>query len=155
MTKFIFDFLEKTGNWFGIIFKIILPVAVMYRPIKMFTLSFVTFGTLCGGDFQGLNRFGVVLFYILYGVFVAMLFLTPKAASAAEFILIINYFICLGLFYYIDFFRSHFADMQQIARTYSQALPWVIIFLSGKVFFFFFMKAHPGNFGGEIKKKSE
>ena len=60
--------LEKLGNWFGIIFKIILPIVAMYRPIKTFALSVVMLGTYYDGNAASMNNLGLVLFGILYVV---------------------------------------------------------------------------------------
>ena len=95
MFKLFSTLLERMGNWFGIIFKILLPAVIMYRPIKMVGFSLLVFGSILGGDVSSLNNFGIILFVIIYIVFGIMLILFPKAASALEFILILYYFGCL------------------------------------------------------------
>ena len=140
MSKFIFATLDKLGNWFGIIFKIILPLFVMYRPIKTFTLSFATFGALLGGDSHKLSDIGVIAFFVLYGVVVLLLIFLPKVASATEFFLILFYFGFWALVYFAAPYNIHFAGMSELIRTYLTALPLVVVFLAGKIFFYFFVR---------------
>lgn len=134
--------LNKMGNWFGIIFKIILPAIIMYRPIKMLSLSILVFGTVFGGEADSLNTFALMVFIFLYVIFAIMLFLFPKAASAIEFFLIFYYFASLGVFWFVDFFREGFDVMPEVVLSYARAIPWVLIFLAGKIFFFFFIRAN-------------
>ena len=134
--------LNKMGNWFGIIFKIILPAIIMYRPIKMLSLSILVFGTVFGGEAASLNTFALMVFIFLYVIFAIMLFLFPKAASVVEFFLIFYYFASLGVFWFVDFFREGFDVMPEVVLTYARAIPWVLIFLAGKIFFFFFIRVN-------------
>lgn len=140
MSKFIFAALDKLGNWFGIIFKIILPLFAMYRPIKTFTLSFVVFGSLLGGDSQKLNDAGVIAFFVLYGVFALTLIFLPKVASATEFFLIFFYVGFWALVYFSAPYNTPFSGLSELLRTYLTASPLVGVFLAGKIFFFFFVR---------------
>ena len=141
------------GSWFGVVFKIILPAVVMYRPIKMFSLSVVVFGLSLGGESQSLNNFSLILFFLTYAVVVIMLFLFPKAASVVEFFLIFYYFACLVVFYFVDFFRLSFEGMTDIVHNYARALPLVIVFLIGKILFFIFIKTNRYEFEKGKKKR--
>ena len=140
MSNFIFLALDKMGNWFGIIFKIILPLFAMYRPIKTFTLSFAVFGALLGGDSQMLSDIGVIAFFVLYGIFAVLLIFLPKVASATEFFLIFFYLGFWALVYFAAPHSIHFEGMTKIFLTYLKALPLVMIFLAGKIFFFYFVR---------------
>ena len=140
MTKFILNVLEKMGKWFGIIFKIIIPLLVMYRPIKNFAFSFVVFGTYFGSDAQQINKLGFIVFCILYAVFIMLLLLFPKVASATEFVLIGYYFAFLVFAYIAGFYSGYFASVANILNEYTKAVPIVVLFLVGKVFFFFFVR---------------
>lgn len=142
MFKLFSSILEKMGNWFGIIFKILLPAVIMYRPIKMVGFSLLVFGAMFGGDITSLNNFGLILFALVYVVFVVMLFLFPKAASALEFILIFYYFGCLVAFGFSDFFTQRIMGIEGIAFTYAKMAPFVFVFLVGKILFFIFLKVN-------------
>lgn len=142
MFKLISVALEKMGNWFGIIFKMIIPFAVMYRPIKTFTFFIVLAGTFCGGDSHALSDMGVIVFGILYGVFALLLIFLPKVASVTEFVLIGFYFAFLAISYIAGFYSDFFAAMSQLLHTYAKALPLVIVFLMGKILFFFFIRTN-------------
>ena len=153
MSKFIFATLDKLGNWFGIIFKIILPLIAMYRPIKTFTLSFAAFGSLLGGDSQNLSDIGVISFFILYGILVLLLIFLPKVASATEFFLIFFYLGFWALVYFAAPYNVHFEGLTELLRTYLMALPLVVVFLAGKIFFFFFVKKNYKNIA-QIKSEN-
>lgn len=155
MFKFVSAVLEKMGNWFGIIFKIIIPLAVMYRPIKAFSFSLVLIGTFCGGDSQDLSDLGVIVFGVLYGIFILMLIFFPKLASATEFFLIFCYFAFLATVYIAGFYSDFFAGMSQILHTYARELPLVIVFLAGKIFFFFFIKANNEKYEKVKERKNQ
>ncbi|MBR3988558.1 MAG: hypothetical protein IKK10_04565 [Clostridia bacterium] len=142
MFKFFSALLDKMGSWFGIIFKIILPGIVMYRPVKMFAFAVMVFGTTLGGDITSFDKLGIVIFYMLYAILVLMLFLFPKVASAMEFCLMAFYFVCLIVFNFIDFFSNNFVGLSDIVRSYSYALPLVLIFLIGKILFYIFITAN-------------
>lgn len=154
MYKSITSLFEKMGNWFGIVFKLILPFFVMYRPIKTFVFSLVLLVTGIGGNSFSSNDMGVFVFIIVYAVFVLLLFLLPKVASATEFVLIGWYFVFLiflavsGLSILPGEMLNHFLN------TYSQELPWVIIFLAGKIFIFFFVKSHSKEYEKAQERKN-
>lgn len=151
MYKAISSLFEKMGNWFGVVFKIIIPFFVMYRPIKTFVFSFVLMATAVGGNPFSSNDMGVIVFIIVYTVFVLLLFLLPKVASATEFVFIVWYFVFLIVIAVSDFNVEYAESFKHILNTYSIELPWVIIFLAGKIFMFFFVKSH----SKEYEKKQE
>ena len=153
MSKFIFAILDKLGNWFGIIFKIILPLFVMYRPIKTFTLSFAVFGSLLGGDSQKISDIGVIAFFVLYAAITMLLIFLPKVASATEFFLIFFYFGFWAFVYFAAPYNIHFSGLSELLRTYLMASPLVAVFLAGKIFFFFFIKRNHTNIS-QIKSKN-
>lgn len=132
--------LGKMGKWFGIIFKIIIPLLVMYRPIKSFAFSIVVFGTCFGSEAQQINAFGFAAFCVVYVVFFVLLLFFTKAASATEFVLIGYYFACLVFAYIAGYYDHFFASMTDILYEYTKAVPLVILFLAGKIFFFFFVR---------------
>lgn len=140
MSRFILNVLEKMGKWFGIIFKVIIPLLVMYRPIKTFVFSFVVIGTYFGGSAQDINKIGLVAFCILYAIFFVLLMFFSKVASATEFVLIAYYFIFLAFIYLAGYYSNFFAGMTDILYSYSKAIPIVLLFLAGKIFFFFFVR---------------
>ena len=151
MFKFLSALLDRMGIWFGVIFKFILPVFAMYRPIKAFALSVTIFSMEVGGSAQSMNSLGIICFYLVYAVLVIMLILLPKVASAMEFVLIFSYFAFLGILYFVDYFSSQIADADGIIHTYSKALPLVLIFLAGKIFFYFFIKKNKSQIETELK----
>lgn len=140
MSGFILKVLEKMGKWFGIIFKIILPLLFMYRPLKSLAFSFVVLGTYFGSEAQQINALGTVAFCVFYIVFFVLLMFFPKIASATEFVLIGYYFAALAFAYIAGQYNAFFAGMSHIIYEYTKAVPIVILFLSGKIFFFFFVK---------------
>lgn len=142
MYKAITSLFEKMGNWFGVVFKLILPFFVMYRPIKTFVFSIVLLVTAGGGNLFSSSDMGVFIFVIVYAVFVLLLFLLPKVASATEFVIITWYFVFLIVVAVSDFGGVSAESVKHILNTYSQELPWVIIFLAGKIFVFFFVKSN-------------
>ena len=142
MYKSISSLFEKMGNWYGIVFKLIIPFFVMYRPIKAFIFSFVLMVTAGGGNIFSSSDMGLFMFIILYAVFVLLLFLLPKVASAIEFVFITWYFVFLIVFAILNFGGGSSANIWHILSTYSRELPWVIIFLSGKIFVFFFVRSN-------------
>ena len=77
MFRLIAVALEKLGNWFGIIFKIVVPIIAMYRPIKTLSFSIVVFGAYLGGNSDALNTFAIVMFGLLYVILVVLLIFTP------------------------------------------------------------------------------
>lgn len=148
MYKVISVALEKMGNWFGVIFKILIPLLVMYRPIKAFIFTFVLLGTINGGDSYLSSDLGVIVFGILYAIFTLLLIFLPKVASVTEFVLIGWYFVFL-IITYSGAYSALFPDVTHIMNTYSKELPLVIAFLAGKIFFFVFIKVN----GKEYEKK--
>ena len=153
MFKLFSTLLERMGNWFGIIFKILLPAVIMYRPIKMVGFSLLVFGAILGGDVSSLNNFGIILFVIFYVVFGIMLILFPKAASALEFILILYYFGCIIAFGFSDFFTQRIVGIADVAFTYAKMAPFIFIFLLGKVLFFIFLKVNRDKIEQNRRKK--
>jgi hypothetical protein len=132
--------LGKMGKWFGIIFKIIIPLLAMYRPIKTLSFSIVVFGIHFWGNPEQMNNFGTVAFIAFYVIFFVLLLLCPKIASAIEFILIAYYFAFFVFAYIAGNNSAYFASVTQILYEYIKAAPIVLLFLSGKIFFFFFVR---------------
>lgn len=128
------------GKWFGIVFKILIPLLVMYRPIKSFAFSFVILGTYFGSEAQQINLFGTIGFCVFYIVFFVMLLFFPKVASATEFVLIAYYFAFLAFVYIAGYYSDFFAGMKPILYIYTRAVPIVLLFLFGKILFFFFIR---------------
>ena len=153
MYKIISGVLERIGNWFGIIFKMIIPALVMYRPIKTFIFSFVLIGSMNGGNSYLSTDLGVVGFGIIYGVFALMLIFLPKAASAVEFFLIAWYFVFLIVVSNSGPNPLFPEGMGEILQIYSDGLAWVIVFLLGKILFYFFIRAN--NFEYRLKKNRD
>lgn len=85
------------------------------------------------------------LFYDKHGVFTLLLVLFPKTASATEFFLIGFYFAFLVFVYFAGTNSEVFADKANVFYVYSKALPLVVAFLTGKVFFFFFIRSNSEN----------
>lgn len=154
MFKSLSSLLDKMGIWFGVIFKFIIPVLVMYRPIKTFALTVTIFLMTVGGSPQSMNNLGIVAFYLIYAVLIVMLILLPKVASAMEFVLIFCYFAFLGMFYFVDYFSMHIADLNNIILTYVRVLPLVLTFLAGKIFFFIFIRKNKQKIESELKYNS-
>ena len=138
MFKMYSAVLDKMGNWFGIIFKILLPLIVMYRPIKSFSFSIVTVGLYYGGNITSVNAFGIILFCLLYAVLAALLIWFPRAASVMEFLLIAYYVSFLGLLYLGGFYSSYISKLAIYIQIYSFELPCVLVFLLGKIMFYLF-----------------
>lgn len=151
MYKFISSFLEKLGNWFGIIFKIALPLLFMYRPIKTFVFSFVVIGFASGADSYVSSDFGVIAFSIVYAVLALLLFFFPRAASVFEFFLIAWYFAFL-IATYAGALDKVFPDAEHILKTYSKEIIPVLLFLAAKIFFFFFIMAHDEEYEKKQKR---
>ena len=105
MFKFFSMVLEKMGSWFGIVFKIIIPIFVMYRPIKLTAFTIFIYGTTLGGDFYTFDGLGEVIYYSLYGIFILLVFLFPKVASGFEFVVIPYYFINILLCKTVEYFN--------------------------------------------------
>ena len=147
MFKLFSILLEKMGNWFGIVFKIVLPAVFMYRPIKMVSLSLVVFGSAFGADINILNKFSLIAFVVIYVAFLIMLLLFPKTASATEFVLIFYYFGCLYAFIFVDFFNERvISGINEVALNYARMAPFVLLFLIGKILFFIFLKVNQKTF---------
>lgn len=142
MYKIISSLFEKMGNWFGIVFKMIIPFFVMYRPLKAFVFSCILLETADGGNFYFFSRFGFLVFVFMYIILMVLLIFFPKVASAVEFVLIIWYFAFLIYLGVSDFSVDSAKNAEHLIITYSQELPLVILFLAGKLFVFFFVRAH-------------
>lgn len=154
MYKIISSLFEKMGNWFGIIFKLVLPFLVMYRPIKTFIFSFVLIEASYSGSAYFTSEFGLFLFIFVYVVFTLLLFLLPKVASATEFVFITWYFVFLIVIAGSNFSGESAENFKHILSTYSQELPWVIIFLIGKILVFIFIKSHSKEYEKEQENKN-
>ena len=111
----------------------------MYRPIKALAFSVVLVGTYSGNYAPSINTLGIVLFFLVYVVLLAMLIWFPKVASAIEFVLIAYYVLFLATLYFGGNFSSYIAKMSSFFWTYVYELPVVLVFLAGKILFFFFI----------------
>lgn len=129
------------GDWFGIIFKILIPLVALYRPIKSFSFSIVLIGLYYGTDAPSLNTFAIVTFVLVYLILLAMTIWFPKAASVIEFFLIAFYLGFLGLLFVGGFFSSYIAALSPYLWTYIFELPLVLLFLTGKIIFYFFIRS--------------
>lgn len=154
INKVITTIFEKMGNWFGIVFKILVPFFVMYRPIKSFVFTIVLLMTTYGGSMFSSTNMGLFVFIIVYSVFVLLLFLVPKVASATEFALIIWYVIFLIILDTSGFSSLSAENALHIQQTYSQELPWVMVFLAGKIFVFFFVKLNSKEYVKQQERKN-
>ena len=125
----------------------------MYRPIKTFIFSFVLICSLNGGNSYLSTDLGVVGFGVIYGVFALMLIFLPKAASAVEFFLIAWYFVFLIVVSNSGPNPLFPEGMGDILQIYSDGLAWVIVFLLGKILFYFFIIAN--NFEYRLKKNRD
>lgn len=142
MFRFFSALLDKMGNWFGIIFKMILPAILMYRPIKMFAFSVLVFGVTLGGNSYSFNDLGVVLFYIVYAILVLMLLLFPQVASAMEFALMGYYFLSLTVFSTVGYFADRLVGIETVIHANARAVPLVAAFLAGKILFYIFIRVN-------------
>ena len=111
------------GIWYGILFKLIVPLLVMYRPIKTLAFSIIVIGIYYGGEPKSLNAFCWVLFCLAYVVLLAFLIWFPKAASAVEFFLIAYYIGVLGLLYVGGHFSSYLGKFYPLVWAYGYELP--------------------------------
>lgn len=155
MFKFISFLLDKMGNWFGIVFKMALPLVVMFRPLKTFVFTFVLIGTFAGGNSYLSTDLGVVAFGILYAVFAIIVIFLPKVASVVEFILIGNYFAFLIFLNTAIPQNEMLAELAQVLPAYSRALPMVIVFLAGKIMFFFLLRANDEEYKKRKNRKNQ
>ena len=140
MYRSISILLDKMGNWFGIIFKILLPLVLMYRPLKTLALSIVVFGTYYGGSPASLNSFAIGMFWLMYVVFLVLLIFSPKVASACEFFLIAYYMAFILFIYHAGVTSNAFESLTSYLITYIIELPFILLFLTGKIIFFFFIR---------------
>lgn len=153
MFKAFSTLLEKMGNWFGIIFKIILPIIIMYRPIRLAAYTVYVYGTTLGGDYYTFNGLGEVIYYILYAIFILLVFLFPKAASGFEFVVIPYYFVSLILFKSIEVFELALNGLDSILTTYIRVAPFVALFFVGKILFYIFIRTNRGKIEEARRKK--
>ena len=141
MFKFLSFVVEKMGVWFGIIFKLVLPLLVMYMPIKSFAYSIAIIGVYYNSYPPSIVAFGIVVFGLSYIVLLALLIWFPKVASAFEFVLMAIYIAFLATLFFggnFSSYISHIADMS--FWNYASTLPLVLVFLVGKIIFFFFIR---------------
>jgi hypothetical protein len=87
-----------------------------------------------------MNNFGTVAFIAFYVIFFVLLLLCPKIASVIEFVLIAYYFAFFVFAYIAGNNNAYFASVTQILYEYIKVAPVVLLFLSGKIFFFFFVR---------------
>lgn len=152
MFRLLSAILDKMGFWFGIIFKLLVPLVVMFRPIKAFSFSIVLIGTHYGNYAPSLNKFAIVVFFLVYIVLLAMLIWFPKVASAIEFVIIGYYIVFLATLYFGGNFSSYIAKISPFFWTYVFELPFVLLFLAGKIIFFFFILSNRKNIE-ELKRE--
>ncbi len=142
MYKFITSLLDKMGSWFGIVFKIILPLVIMYRPIRLTAFTVYVYGALISGNVTAFNDLGQIAIYALYIVLLCMLFLAPKAASVFEFVMVPYYLINLIILTTAEYFELNVAGLEEALVPYVRMAPVVILFIAFKIFFYFFIKVN-------------
>lgn len=140
MFRLISGILDKMGNWFGVVFKIIIPIALMYFPIRLSVLSVYIYGVAFGGNRTTFDGLCDVMFWLLYLIFVTMAFLIPKVASAMEFVIIPYYMLTLIICAKSNYLAMMVKDIDVTVAFYAKLLPFVLIFLAGKIMFYFFIK---------------
>ncbi len=140
MFKLISGILDKMGNWFGVVFKIIIPIVVMYYPIRFSVLSIYIYGVAYGGSHTTFDGLCEVMFWLLYLIFVAMVFLIPKVASGMEFIIASYYIITLIICAKSAYLGMMVKNLDVTVDFYAKLLPLVLVFLAGKIMFYFFIK---------------
>lgn len=153
MFRLISTLLDKMGKWFGIIFKTILPIGVMYFATRLAVFSIFIFGTAAGGDYGKLDGLCEVVFWLLYGVFIIMVLAFPKIASVMEFVIIPYYFVILILCYNVDYFTLMINALEATLSTYAMVFPLVAVFLAGKIMFYFFLRKYRGRIEDDIQRK--
>ncbi|MBQ2824872.1 MAG: hypothetical protein IJF19_01235 [Clostridia bacterium] len=153
MYKFITNLLDKMGNWFGIVFKIILPAIIMYRPIRLTAFTFYVYGALISGNVTAFNDLGKISIYVLYIVLLCMLFLAPKSASVFEFVMVPYYLINLIILSTAEYFELNVAGLEEALVPYVRMAPVVILFIAFKVFFYFFIKVNRNKLEEDRLKK--
>lgn len=142
MFKLFSAMLEKMGNWFGIIFKILIPIVIMYRPLKLTAFTIFVGGTYFGGDYSTFDGLGQIAFYAMYVIFILLCFLFPKAASAFEFVIIPYYFITLIVFNVSDYLNLVYDGLSNALTSYERMAPVVALFLVAKIVFFVFLRTN-------------
>ncbi|MBQ8795707.1 MAG: hypothetical protein IJZ54_04725 [Clostridia bacterium] len=142
MFKLFSAMLEKMGNWFGIIFKIIIPVFIMFRPLKLTAFTIFMGGTMLGGDYTTFDGLGQIAFYVMYIIFILLCFLFPKVASAFEFVIIPYYFVSLIVLNVSDYLNLVYSGLGNALTSYERMAPVVALFLIAKIVFFIFLKTN-------------
>ena len=140
MFRIVSSILDKMGNWFGVVFKILIPIVLMYFPIRLSVLSVYIYGVAGGGDHTTFDGLCEVIFWLLYLIFAAMAFLVPKAASAMEFVIIPYYILTLIICSKSSYLELMVKDIDVTVAFYAKLLPFVLIFLAGKIMFYFFIR---------------
>lgn len=139
MYKLISTLLDKMGNWFGIIFKILIPAIIMHRPIRLASFTIYVYGGLITGNvnlFHDLGKMSVYLFYIMLAL---LLLFSPKAASVFEFVVIPYYFLNLILLSTVEYFQVNIVGLEDALQPYIRMAPLVAVFLVCKILFYFFV----------------
>ena len=79
-------------------------------------------------------------FFFLYLIFVAMAFLIPKVASIMEFIIIPYYMLTLIICANSSFLAMMVKNIDATVDFYVKVLPFALVFLAGKIMFYFFIR---------------
>lgn len=140
MFRLISGILDKMGNWFGVVFKIIIPIVVMYYPTRLAVLSVYIYGIAYGGSYTTFEGLCEVMFWLLYLIFVAMAFLIPKVASIMEFIIIPYYMLTLIICANSSLIAMMVKNIDATVDFYVKVLPFALVFLAGKIMFYFFIR---------------
>lgn len=142
MYRLISTLLDKMGSWFGVVFKILLPAIIMYRPIRLTAFTIYIYGALLSGNTNAFNDFGKIAIYVLYLVLGLMLIFAPEAASVFEFVMVPYYLINLIILSTVEYFEVNVAGLEQALEPYVRMAPVVIGFIICKIVFYFFINAN-------------
>lgn len=147
--------LDKMGSWFGVIFKIIIPVLVMFLPTKLAVYSIYIFGVTLGGEYYSLSGFCEVAFYLVYAFFILMAILFPRVATVMEFIIIPYYLLTLILSSTLNPIVLMLTSLEEQLTSYWYVLPFVLVFVAFKIAFHFFISSNRDAFQKEKEEKYE
>ena len=142
MYKLISSLLDKMGNWFGIVFKILIPAIVMYRPIRFTAFTIYVYGGLLTGNVRFFNDIGKFSIYLFYLILLLLLYFSPEAASVFEFVMIPSYILNLILLSTIEYFQINIVGIESALQPYIRMAPVVVLFLAFKILFYFFVKSN-------------
>lgn len=153
MYKLISNLLDKMGNWFGIIFKILLPAVIMYRPIRLTSFTIYVYGALLTGNTVAFNDIGKISVYAFYILLLCLLIFLPKAASVFEFIMVPYYIVNLIVLSTVEYFSISVVGIEDALKPYIRMAPVIILFIICKLVFFFFIRANRDKLEADRMKK--